>query len=570
MRVKIMLLAVMMIASSVFGTFATIAQDVKEVTILYWQAASILNPYLSGGTKDTDASAIILEPLANYAPDGSLVPVLAEDIPTLENGGISEDFTSITWTFKSDVLWSDGTPLTAEDFIFTWEYCTDPAGGCAQTQYFEDIESIEAVGDNQITINFSIPKPYPYNAFVTNLAPVISSVQFADCMGEAAAACTEQNFGPMGTGPFMVEEFRANDVVTYVRNENYRGVPEGKPYFDRVILKGGGDAESAARAVLETQEADYAWNLQIAPEVLSQMEAAGNGELVVAFGSSLERIMVNQTDVSPDNENRSVFMDGENPHPFLTVPEIADAMSLAIDRNIIAEQLYGPAGQPACNIVNGPPIAVSETFIPCEQDMEGAKAILDEAGIVDTDGDGIREYEGIPLIVTYQTSTNAVRQSTQSLVKQWWEELGIQTELRNIDAAVYFGSDPASPDTYQKFYTDVQMFTSGSSSPDMESFLVRWLCENAPGPDNGWLGRNVPRTCNPEYDALFAEYTGTIGVEARAELVKQLNDILIEDGALIPLVFRGLPAAKANSLGGVDINAWDSEMWNIEDWYRIE
>jgi peptide/nickel transport system substrate-binding protein len=570
MRIKIMFVAALMVASSVLGSFVAMAQDAKEVTILYWQAASILNPYLSGGTKDTDASALILEPLANYAPDGSLVPVLAEDIPTLENGGISDDYTSITWTFKSDVLWSDGSPLTAEDFIFTWQYCTDPAGGCAQTQYFEDITSIEAVGDNQIMITFDVPKPYPYNAFVTNLAPVISSVQFADCLGEAAASCTEENFAPMGTGPFVIEDFRPNDVGIYVRNENFRGVADGKPYFDRVVLKGGGDAESAARAVLETQEADYAWNLQISPEVLGAMEAAGNGEVVVAFGSNLERIMLNQTDVSPDNPNRSVYMDGENPHPFLTVPEISDAMSLAIDRNIIAEQLYGAAGQAACNIVNGPPIAVSETFIPCEQDMDGAKAILDEAGIVDSDGDGIREYNGIPLSVTYQTSTNAVRQSTQALVKQWWEELGIQTELRNIDASVYFGSDPASPDTYQKFYTDVQMFTSGSPSPDVESFLVRWLCDNAPSPDNGWLGRNVPRACNAEYDALFAEYIGTIGVEARAEMAKQLNDMLIEDGTLIPLVFRGLPAAKASSLGGVDINAWDSEMWNIEDWYRIE
>ncbi len=566
MRIKIMLVAVMMMASSVLGAFATMAQDTNEVNILYWQAVSTLNPYLSGGTKDIDGSALILEPLANFAPDGSLYPVLAEDVPTLENGGVSEDLTQITWTVKEGVTWSDGTPLTLDDFIFTWEYCTNEESGCASVQFFEDVESMEALDGNQLQITFSVPKPFPYNPFVTQQAPVLNSVQFADCLGANAASCTEANFGPIGTGPFVVEDFRANDVVTYVRNENYR--EEGKPFFDRVVFKGGGDAESAARAVLETGEADYAWNLQISPEVLNNMEAAGNGVVVVGFGSNVERLMLNQANVDPDNENRSLTLEGENPHPFLTIPAVADAMSLAIDRDIIATQLYGSGGVAACNIVNGPPVNVSETFLGCSQDIEAANALLDEAGLMDTDGDGIREADGVPLVVQYQTSTNAVRQSTQALIKQWWSEIGIETELRNIDAAVFFGGDPASPDTYQKFYSDVQMFTSGTNGPDAESFMVRWICGADPTPENGWLGRNVPRHCDAEYDALFEELTQTGGIEARAELVKGMNDILIENGALVPLVFRGSVSAHANSLTGVEINAWDSEMWNIEDWGR--
>ena len=568
MRFKLMLLVIALVLGSLLGSLS-LAQDTNEVTILYWQAPSILNPYLSGGTKDFDAATLILEPLASIAPDGTLVPDLAESIPTLENGGVSEDLTTITWKVKEGVVWSDGSPLTLDDFIFTWQYCTHEEGGCSSTQFFEDVVNMEDIGDNQLKITFGVPKPYPYNPFVSQSSVVLNSQQFADCMGINMAACTEQNFGPIGTGPFMVEEFRPNDVVTYVANPNYR--EEGKPYFDRVIFKGGGDAESAARAVLETNEADYAWNLQISPAVLTGMEAAGNGQVVVAFSSSVERLMLNQTDVSPDNPNRSVWMeDGSNAHPFLTIPEVADAMSLAIDRNIIAEQLYGAGGQAACNVVNGPPVNVSETYLGCSQDIDAANQILDDAGIVDSDGDGIREANGMPLNVTYQTSTNAVRQSTQALIKQWWGQIGIETELRNLSASVFFGSDPASPDTYQKFYTDVQMFTSGTAGPDAETFMVRWICGKAPGPDNGWLERNVPRHCDPEYDRLFTELTVTGGIEARAELVKAMNDILIENGALIPLVFRGSVSAHSNSLGGVDMNGWDSEMWNVQDWYRME
>jgi peptide/nickel transport system substrate-binding protein len=258
-----------------------------------------------------------------------------------------------------------------------------------------------------------------------------------------------------------------------------------------------------------------------------------------------------------------------NPHPFLTNPTILQAMSMSIDRNVIAEQLYGPAGRAACNIINGPPANESPNNQSClTQDIEGAIALLDEAGIVDSDGDGVRELDGVPLSVLYQTSTNAVRQNTQLLIKQWWEEIGIATEIRNIDAAVFFGGDPASPDTLGQFYADVQMYTSGTDGTDAETFLARWRCENFPGPDNNWLGDNVPRWCNEEYDRLFDELTQEADPARRSELTIMLNDIFVQDFAEMPLVHRGSVSAHANSLEGIQINGWDSEEWNIADWTR--
>jgi peptide/nickel transport system substrate-binding protein len=400
--------------------------------------------------------------------------------------------------------------------------------------------------------------------------PVLQAAQFAECVGANAQNCTDQNFNPIGTGPYMVEEFRANDVITYVRNPNYR--VEGKPFFDRVILKGGGDAESAARSVLEIGEADYAWNLQISPAVLNTMEAAGNGTVVVGLATNIERLILNHTNPDPslDQDHRAVyFEDGSNAHPFLTNPIIKQALSMAIDRNIIAEQLYGAGGRAACNIINGPPHNVSTANDSClVQDIAGANALLDEAGIVDTDGDNIREYEGVPLRVLYQTSTNAVRQSTQALIKQWWSEIGVEAELRNIDAAVFFGGDPASPDTLGKFYADIQMYTSGTDGPDAETFLARWRCDDFPGPANNWLGDNAPRWCNAEYDAVLDELAQTAGIEARAVLTIQLNDIFVQDFAEIPLIHRGSVSAYRNDLEGVLMNGWDSELWNIADWTR--
>lgn len=542
-------------------------RDPNTLTILYWQAASLPGPYLSGGTKDQDAGAVTLEPLANYNADGEMIPKLAVDIPTVENGGVSEDLTTITWTLKEGVKWSDGSDFTAADVVFTYDYCIHPETGCVYTEQFEGVTSVEAVDDLTVLITFEGTTPYPYNPFVGATGPIINATQFADCVGAAAQTCNEQNTMPLGTGPYKVVDFKVNDVVTYERNEFWHG---GEAPFDKVIFKGGGDAVGAARAVMETGEADMGWNLQVEPEILAEMESDDAlGVIVAAFAGSLERILINQTNPDPElGELRSEYDDGNNPHPFLAGTVVPQAMSMAIDRELIASQLYGFAGRAACNFVNSPPIYVSTANDDCLiQDIEGANALLDEAGIVDTDDDGIREYEGIPLVVRFQTSTNSVRQKTQALVKQWWTEIGIETELLNHDAGVFFGGDPNSPDTYQKFFTDVQMYTS-SFSVDPQQSLGNYLCSALPGQENTWGGGNIPRACNEEYDALFEDLKVTPPGEERQNIVKAMNDIIIQNYYQLPLVNRGGVSAYSNTLEGYIMNDWDSELWNIGEWSR--
>ncbi|MCA9980490.1 MAG: peptide ABC transporter substrate-binding protein, partial [Anaerolineales bacterium] len=494
------------------------------LNILYWQAASTMNPYLSGGTKDIEAASVVLEPLARYDENGNLVAWLVEEIPTVDNGGVSEDLTSITWKLKEGILWSDGTPLTAEDVVFTGEYCLNEEMGCNAATNFDGVVSVEAVDDLTVMITFAEPKPFPYAAFVGAEAPIIQKAQFENCTGAAAQECTEQNFNPIGTGPYVVREFRANDVVVFDANENYRD--PNKPYFSELVFKGGGDATSAARAVLETGEADYAWNLQVEPEILTQMELAGNGKVVSSFGTSVERLMVNFTNPDPAlGDRRSEWTeDDPNPHPFLSDLAVRQALSLAIDRGILTQVGYGQAGQPTCNVLPAPAIYASTANDGCLiQNIEEANRILDEAGVVDTDGDGIREKDGVPLVILYQTSTNSVRQGTQALVKQMWDQIGVETELRNIDSAVFFGGDPASPDTYGKFFADIQMYTNNFSGTDPEAYMSNWQCSEIARAENQWLGNNIPRYCNPDYDALVAEMSQTAALEERAALAKQMN-----------------------------------------------
>jgi peptide/nickel transport system substrate-binding protein len=539
-----------------------------NVNVLYWQAPSILNPYLSSGTKDVEAASLVVEGLAGFDEKGEVFARLAESIPTVENGGITADLTQITWKLKPGLLWSDGTPVTSADAKFTWEYCTHPEGGCAQASRYVGIKSIDTPDELTIVITFDGPKPNPYQAFVGGTSPILQAAQFANCLGAAASTCTEQNFKPIGTGPFVVTDFKVNDVVTLAANPNYRD--PAKPAFATMTLKGGGDAAAAARAVLETGEFDYAWNTQINPEQQTQMAAGGKGVLLNGFGTLVERIEINVTNPSadlPEGERSTP----KHPHPFLTDLNVRKALSMAIDRQILVDIGYGTAGRPTCNLVPAPEMFASDNTGCIPQDMEGAKALLEASGWVDGDGDGIREKDGMPLKILYQTSTNPVRQDFQAVIKDWWTELGVDVELKNIDASVFFGGDAGSPDTFQKFYADVQMFANNFDGTDPEPYLAQYLCSKIPGPENQWQGENINRFCDPAYDAMVAELATTADMTKRSELAKKMNDMITKDTfSSLPLVDRGRLSAASNTLGGVVLNTWDTELWNAQDWFRVK
>jgi peptide/nickel transport system substrate-binding protein len=539
-----------------------------DVKVLYWQAPSILNPFLSGGTKDIESSSLIVEPLARYTETGALVPWLVKEVPTVANGGVSADLKTITWSITPGLTWSDGTPFTSADVKFTAEYCMHPEGGCAQGAKFDGVESVEAIDDLTVKVTFDSPKPNPYGPFVGGENPIIQAAQFADCLGARAPECTEANFNPIGTGPFKVIEFRPNDVITLEANDNYRVA--SKPAFATMTFKGGGDAAAAGRAVLETGEFDYAWNLQLAPDVIAKMEEAGKGVAIAGFGPLVERLEMNLTNPSADlpPETRATVAE---PHPFLSDIAVRTALSMAIDRDLLTEVGYGKAGKPTCNLVPEPPIFASDNTGCLTQDLEGAKAMLEGAGWTDSDGDGTRDKDGVKLAILYQTSTNAVRQDFQALIKDWWEQIGVQVELRNLDGSVFFGGDPGSPDTFQKFYADVEMYANTFNGTDPQAYLSAYRCGNEPKPSSQWQGENINRFCDPAYDALLDELAATGDIEKRGEIGRKLNDMVTKDTmTIVPLVNRARVSAHSNSLGGVVLNVWDSELWNAADWHRIK
>ncbi len=260
-----------------------------------------------------------------------------------------------------------------------------------------------------------------------------------------------------------------------------------------------------------------------------------------------------------------------HPHPILSDFKVRKALSMAIDRPLLVEVGYGQAGRATCNLVPAPELYASDNTECLTQDLEGAKALLEEAGWTDTNGDGIRDKDGEKLSLLYQTSTNAVRQDFQALIKDWWNQIGVEVELRNLDASVFFGGDPGSPDTFQKFYADVEMYANNFDGTDPQAYLSAYRCGNEPKPSSQWQGENINRFCNEEYDALLDELSRTGELDKRGEIAKQLNNIITRDTmTIVPLVDRGRVSAASNTLGGVILNTWDSELWNAADWYRVK
>lgn len=547
--------------SSQTNSPATSTPAEKTLKLLYWQAPTILNPHLSTGTKDFEASRITLEPLASFDKNGKMVLFLATEIPSLKNGDLAKDGKSVTWKLKKGVKWSDGQPFTAADVVFTYEYITNKEVGANSATSYEGIKSVKVIDNYTVKITFKQPNPAWAMPFVGTNGMILPRHKFEKYKGVNARQAPA-NLMPIGTGPYRVVEFKPGDIIIYEANPNFRET--GKPFFQRVELKGGGDAPSAARAVLQTGDADYAYNTQVEARILKQLQAGGKGQVLASFGAQSERILLNFTDpnkATPDGERSSIKF----PHPFLTDKKVRQAFNLAINRDAIAQQLYGQTGKATANYLAAP----KQFFSPntrYEFNPKKAALLLDEAGWKDTNGNGIRDKNGVKMKVLFQTSVNPLRQKTQEIVKQNLSSVGVQIELKSTDASVYFSSEPNNPDTTNHFYADLQMYTTGNENPDPDAYMQLYLCEQIAQKSNNWTKLNVSRYCNPEYETFWKQLKGELNPEKRKSLLIKMNDLLINEVAVMPIVLRAETAAVSNRLAGVDLTPWDLQPWNIKDW----
>ncbi len=532
-----------------------------KLRALWWQASTLLNPHFATGTKDQDASRILYEPLAAYDPDGNLVPVLAAEVPTLQNGMVSKDGMSVTWRLKKGVTWHDGKPFTADDVIFNWEYAVDPATAAVSSGQYKDIARIDTLDSHTVKIVFKTPSPFWSAPFCGPTGMIIPKHLFEPFKG-AKSREAPTNLKPVGTGPYRFVDFKPGDVVRGEINPNYH-VPN-RPFFDQIEMKGGGDAVSAARAVIQTGEFDYAWNMQVEDDILKRMEQGGKGRVDISLGGNIEHIQLNNTDpwTEVDGERASI----KAPHPFLTDPAVRAALNLLVDRAAVQEQIYGRTGIATANFLNAPSRFQSKNT-RWEFNIEKANKILDDAGWK-RGPDGIRAKDGKKLKLVYQTSINAPRQKNQAIVKQACAKAGIDVELKSVLASVYFSSDPANWDTYGHFATEIQMYTTTMTQPDPQRFMDQFTSWEVSSKANKWTGRNITRWRNEEYDRLWKAGEAEMDPVKRAALFIKMNDLVIQNVVVIPVVWRPRVAAISHRLKEAQQSGWDSDFWHLPYWYK--
>ena len=528
---------------------------------LWWQAPTLLNPHFATGTKDQDASRIFYEPLAGFDPDGNIVPILASEVPSVSAGTLARDLTWVTWKLRRGVTWHDGKPFTADDVVFNWEFVADPATSAVTSGSYREISKIETPDPYTVKLVFNKPQPFWADAFCGTRGQIIPKHLF-DAYRGAKSREAPANLKPVGTGAFRFVDFKPGDVVRAEINPGYH--VSNRPFFDTLEMKGGGDAVSAARAVLQTGEYDYAWNIQVEDDILLRLEQGSKGRVNIWPTGAMEHIQLNNTDpwTEVDGERSSL----KTTHPLLSDPGVRQALNLLVDRASVQEQIYGRQGQTTANYLNAPSRFRSSNM-KWEFNVEKAIGIL-EAGGWKRGGDGIRAKDGKRLKLLYQTSINAPRQKNQQIVKQAAAKAGIEIEIKSVTASVFFSSDPANPDTYPHFYSDIQMYNNGPNAPDPQYFMNQFVSWEVASKANKWQGRNITRWRNEEYDRAYTAADSELDPVKRAALFIKMNDLIIQNVVVIPVLWRNGASASVANLRGMDLSGWESTFWRLPYWTR--
>ena len=477
----------------------------------------------------------------------------------MKNGGVAKDGQWVIWRLKRTVLWHDGRPFTADDVIFNWTFAIDPGNATSTRGTFEEVARVDKIDKHTVKVVFKKPQPFWGGVFTSG--GLLPRHIFEPLKGAASRDAVGM-IKPVGTGPYRLVEFKPGDLILAEINPTYH-VPN-RPFFDRIEIKCGGDSPGATRAVLQTGEYDFAYYVLVEDDVLRRIEQGGKGRVLVVPGSGVSFIQCNQSD--PWTEVDGERSNPKTSHPFLSDQAVRTALSLLVDRVAIQENLIGRTGRVTANFLNAPERFRSPNTT-WEFSIDKANQLLDQAGWV-RGADGIRAKDGKRLRMLYQAAANATVQKVQAVIKQAAARAGIEIEVKAIQASVFFSADVNNPDTNTRFHADLQTFTSFVNM-DPQGFMEQLVSWEMPSRENKWNGRNIARWKNAEFDRLWRQADAEMDPVKRAALFIRMNDLVVQSAVVIPFIWRNVLHAAANSLGGIELNGWDSIFGRIAYWYRI-
>lgn len=537
---RILVLATLLLL--VGALIAPISAQGKAVTVAWPQEPDNLNPMYTTMTFAGYTYQLFLGRAWLFDDSNNPVPMLVTEMPSVENGGISEDGTTFTLTLREGLTWSDGDPLDSADFLFTYEMITSDANTPLSISPYDRISSVEAPDATTVVINFEEPFAgwlalYQYVLPEHVLRPVFEAEGSLD---EAA-----WNRSPdVSSGPYILEDWDFGNFMRFSANPNY---VFGQPIIDTMLLRFIPD-DTAYVTSLETGESEV--GTFIPANQLSRLEGAGL-----------------QVQVLPSGYNEGWFLNAspELAHPAMTDVRVREAISLGIDRAAITNDLLDGRVVPAATYWDETPYASPNvSFVP--YDLERAAALLDEAGWVDSDGDGIRDKDGVALSLRYATTTRQVRQDVVAITIQELASIGVEVVSTPYESNIFFNGYAEGGPAATGNYDIAEWSSSPDAFPDPSTF--RFSCAEIPTPENP-SGGNWNYYCNPELDALFEAQAVTADFDARVAIFHEITETMADEYVWVGLWQDPDFWVVAGRITDARLNGV-TPFWDVQNWDVVE
>jgi peptide/nickel transport system substrate-binding protein len=523
-----------------------------KLVIALSQSPATLNWLFGSQTAMNEVLEFIVEGMTRVLPDGTRVAQLAKEVPSIQNGGVSADGKTITYHLLDGLLWSDGTPVTCEDVKFTWQAVTTPGVGVIAPAGYSEVDSVQCPDPTTIIVkykNFFAPYLTIFNGFIPKSAGELKDIKN-----------WAYNRKPVGTGPFKVDEWVADDHVTLSRNDKYR--EKDKPFLDQIVIRIVPSVDVAKQLVV-SGEADIMWNNTEAdiPELQKTPGVKYNSALLVGG----ERMFLNLA----ENKDGS---DPTKPHPILGDVRVRQAIEYGINKQRIIDKILFGLATPGTSELNTGPFACPD-IKPTPFDSDKAKAMLADAGWV-PGPDGIRVAKGAKfapdgarLRLKFSTTTGTpFRESGQVLIIEDMKAIGVDMYIENGPSALVIGNwADGSPRARGNF--DIVEYNS-NAGVDVNNQMTDMLAtKTIPSPSNTG-GRNYSRFSDPKVDALLAQAAGDPDFAKRKDLYCQAARIAKEQVPMIFLYHRSRINSYRDRVQGFDTgNAFANIGWNAANWW---
>jgi peptide/nickel transport system substrate-binding protein len=514
------------------------------VNYLLYEDPDTLNPLIGGTGLALQPIVAMLEPLAETMPDGTWAPILAAEIPSTENGGVSEDLLTITWKLREGVLWHDGEPFTSDDVAFTWEAASSVEGGSIVASEFEKIVSVETPDDLTAVVTYSefnvgFLDQFPY------ILPRHATGDVADMLN------WDYNRAPVGTGPFKFEEWAAADHLTVLKNEDYR--EEGKPYLDGINFLVVPAEESRTAQMLQGDAHVMLWP---GSEAGDAFEGSDVAQVRIAPGIWISRLHFNLSKPFDDDPS------ADEPHPLFGDVKVRQAIGLAINRDRIVNEVVDSTFLIDSILSVG---WINASAEPWDFDPEAAKALLEEAGWVEGSG-GIREKDGVKASFVCNGYTNFLpNELAQLTIQEDLANVGIEMKIENQDFAVIFGTwEDRAPRMTGDY--DALFYDGGFFIEPHDSIQRQYHPSQVPGPDNPG-GQNYWRWVREDVGEWIDAAGATPDIEERRANYQKVADAMREDVIMIPTFQMTEGSAFSTKLHGFVVSTWEYSTWDCENWW---